>query len=439
MAVASGLDIGRNSTVKRIAVSALDRKTLFLNHLANFAIGRRIGILLLIALLSFLTVYPLAMLLYGSLHSTPPGMPGVLNLDGYAQIFTTSNFLVLANTIGISFAKTIPSILLAVALAFILARTDTPARGALEVLVTLPFFIPPILTAMAWHARQPAGRRAQPGLEMADRRHHVADQRLLVRRCRLAHDAVLDAVPVSVHRRCLPRHGSGARGIEPDVRRLALAHVPPHHPDPDAAGDCLIVRAQPDPRHRIIRIAAVLRLARRHHRDHHRDLQRHQSPGDTGLSVRNGTELRHHGVHVPVRGVAVAGPARPQLRNRHRQGLCAQCDETRTLALGHVRLLCAVFHHHGGAAGRPAANRLVLQVLPLLRMGHARARTLRGGLQKQGVLARLRQYHAAWRNRRLRHHDARWGCRLCDGAHALARAAADRRAGLVAMDDAGNG
>jgi iron(III) transport system permease protein len=37
-----------------------------------------------------------------------------------------------------------------VLLAWILARTDTPFRGALEVMVTLPFFIPPILTAMAW-------------------------------------------------------------------------------------------------------------------------------------------------------------------------------------------------------------------------------------------------------------------------------------------------
>ncbi len=35
-------------------------------------------------------------------------------------------------------------------LAWICARTDTPARGVLEVLITLPFFIPPILTAMAW-------------------------------------------------------------------------------------------------------------------------------------------------------------------------------------------------------------------------------------------------------------------------------------------------
>src|SRR5262245_61718666 len=149
MAVAFRLDAGRKTALTRAASSALDRKTLFLNHLANFAIGRRIGIVLLIALLAFLTVYPLAMLLYGSLHSTPPGMAGTFNLDGYAQIFTTSNFLVLANTVGISFAKTIPSILLAVALAFILARTDTPARGALQVLIPLPLFIPPLLTAMA--------------------------------------------------------------------------------------------------------------------------------------------------------------------------------------------------------------------------------------------------------------------------------------------------
>ena len=40
--------------------------------------------------------------------------------------------------------------MLAVLLAWIIARTDTPLRGTLEVLITLPFFIPPILTAMAW-------------------------------------------------------------------------------------------------------------------------------------------------------------------------------------------------------------------------------------------------------------------------------------------------
>jgi iron(III) transport system permease protein len=112
--------------------------------------GRIAGLALLVAILAFLSVYPLSMLLYGSLHSTPPGMAGTFNLDGYRDILTRENLLTLLNTVGISLAKTVPSLALAVLLAWILARTDTPCRGALEVLVTLPFFIPPILTAMAW-------------------------------------------------------------------------------------------------------------------------------------------------------------------------------------------------------------------------------------------------------------------------------------------------
>jgi len=112
--------------------------------------GRIAGLTLLALLLAFLTVYPLSMLLYGSLHSTPPGVAGVFNLDGYRDIGSQQSLLALLNTIGISLAKTIPSVAIAVLLAWILARTDTPFRGTLEVLVTLPFFIPPILTAMAW-------------------------------------------------------------------------------------------------------------------------------------------------------------------------------------------------------------------------------------------------------------------------------------------------
>src|SRR4051812_24720912 len=44
---------------------------------------RKLGGLALILLLGFLSIYPLAMLFYGSIHSTPPGEPGVFNLDGY--------------------------------------------------------------------------------------------------------------------------------------------------------------------------------------------------------------------------------------------------------------------------------------------------------------------------------------------------------------------
>jgi iron(III) transport system permease protein len=105
---------------------------------------------LLLALLSFLTAYPLAMLVYGSLHSTPPGAAGTFNLDGYRAMLTGENGLVLLNTVGLSLVKTVLAMGLAIFLAWIVARTDTPYRDTLEVLITLPFYIPPILTAMAW-------------------------------------------------------------------------------------------------------------------------------------------------------------------------------------------------------------------------------------------------------------------------------------------------
>jgi iron(III) transport system permease protein len=131
-----------------VAVDLPDRAAAAPRDLSRY--GRPAGIVLLIVLLCFLTLYPMVMLLYGSLHSTPPGIPGEFNLDGYAGLLSTENLVVLANTVGISLVKTILSLALAVLLAWIIARTDTPGRGVLEVLITLPFFIPPILTATAW-------------------------------------------------------------------------------------------------------------------------------------------------------------------------------------------------------------------------------------------------------------------------------------------------
>jgi iron(III) transport system permease protein len=136
-------------TAGRLTARGLDGSQIT-DRLRALLRGRNLAVLGLILLLGFLTVYPMSMLLFGSLHSTPPGTAGEFNLDGYRQIMTAHNAVVLLNTIGISFAKTVPSLAVAILLAWIIARTDTPCRGVLEVLVTLPFFVPPILTAMAW-------------------------------------------------------------------------------------------------------------------------------------------------------------------------------------------------------------------------------------------------------------------------------------------------
>ena len=109
-----------------------------------------IWISLLLVVLSVLTLYPLATLFYGSLHTTPPGMTGEFNLNGYRAVFSAENFRILVDTLGIALVKTAIAVALAVLFAWIVARTDTPGRRTLEVLIALPFFIPPVITATAW-------------------------------------------------------------------------------------------------------------------------------------------------------------------------------------------------------------------------------------------------------------------------------------------------
>src|SRR5688572_22193819 len=59
--------------------------------------GRNLGLTLLTLFLAFLTLYPTAMLLYGSLHSTPPGSAGEFNLNGYRTMLSAENFTILLN------------------------------------------------------------------------------------------------------------------------------------------------------------------------------------------------------------------------------------------------------------------------------------------------------------------------------------------------------
>ena len=89
---------------------------------------RSLALAALVALLAFLTAYPMAMLVYGSLHTTPPGEAGTFSLDGYRAMLSRANALVLLNTIGLSLVRTGLSMALALFLAWIMARTDTAYR-----------------------------------------------------------------------------------------------------------------------------------------------------------------------------------------------------------------------------------------------------------------------------------------------------------------------
>jgi iron(III) transport system permease protein len=102
-------------------------------------------------LVSFLILFPLVMLIYGSFWTERPGFPGDFTLANYTTAYgDLDTYKVFLNTALLIGAKTIFAGIIALALAWIIARTDTPCRALLETLIIIPFFIPGIMEAIGW-------------------------------------------------------------------------------------------------------------------------------------------------------------------------------------------------------------------------------------------------------------------------------------------------
>jgi iron(III) transport system permease protein len=63
--------------------------------LGSGALGRNVALGLLLVLLLFLTAYPMAMLVYGSLSTAPPGETGAWSFAGWRAMFSYTNGVVL--------------------------------------------------------------------------------------------------------------------------------------------------------------------------------------------------------------------------------------------------------------------------------------------------------------------------------------------------------
>ncbi len=109
------------------------------------------GMLLMLAVVGFLTVYPVAMILYGSFRSAAPGVAGYYTLDGYRQGFSDPTIMkALVMTLSLGLVRTIVSMFLATFFCWILIRTDTPGRNWLEFAMWLNFFLPILPMTMGW-------------------------------------------------------------------------------------------------------------------------------------------------------------------------------------------------------------------------------------------------------------------------------------------------
>jgi len=102
-------------------------------------------------MVGFLTLYPVVMLLFGSVRDAAPGEAASFTWTAYREAYTdSSTYRVLLNSLVIAAVKTIFAVILGVFFAWVITRTNTPYPRLLETFVTLPFFVPPILTAIAW-------------------------------------------------------------------------------------------------------------------------------------------------------------------------------------------------------------------------------------------------------------------------------------------------
>src|SRR4051812_31933020 len=105
----------------------------------------------LLGMLLFLTVYPLVMLLYGSLRSAPPGLPGTLSFSGFIAAYGDPlTYQAWSNSLALAGAVTLLSTAMAIFFAFTATRTDAPLRGAIVPIITLTYLVPAVFLAFAW-------------------------------------------------------------------------------------------------------------------------------------------------------------------------------------------------------------------------------------------------------------------------------------------------
>jgi iron(III) transport system permease protein len=102
-------------------------------------------------LASFLVLYPMAYLIYGSLRTSLPGDPGTFTLNNFIEAFTSHKILsTIFNTFVIMLGTTLVSCPLGLLLGWITTRTDTPFRRTLEILNICPFLLSPYVAGVAW-------------------------------------------------------------------------------------------------------------------------------------------------------------------------------------------------------------------------------------------------------------------------------------------------
>jgi len=98
-------------------------------------------------LLAYLVLFPSVVLMLESVRDAA----GKWTLAWFVQVYSSAgNYQALVNSLIVGAGSALFATILGTLLAWIVARTDTPCRGLLEIAALVPFICPPFIGALAW-------------------------------------------------------------------------------------------------------------------------------------------------------------------------------------------------------------------------------------------------------------------------------------------------
>lgn len=134
----------RRSEVMRSASEGMRRR-----------VWANLWVVLLLAILGFLVIYPILMLLLGSLTDTNPVVEGIslrhLSIANFLVVLANPNVgEALVNTLIACGGGTAIAIVIGLLFSWIVVRTNTPFKGFIAAASILPLFAPPLVAGVAW-------------------------------------------------------------------------------------------------------------------------------------------------------------------------------------------------------------------------------------------------------------------------------------------------
>lgn len=106
---------------------------------------------LVLLLVAFLVLTPLALMIFNSFLVGEPGEAAVYGLKGWKTAFGSPGIIeAIRNTFSLAVTRQVIALMLGAFIAWLLARTDIPLKGMLEFVFWLSFFLPALPVTMGW-------------------------------------------------------------------------------------------------------------------------------------------------------------------------------------------------------------------------------------------------------------------------------------------------